>query len=71
MNRSKIKYVHEGKYVAEVRVELIEDETGWGPYLSVEDSYRLDEAREALKRGDVEEAAHYGRIYEMHRVAGD
>ena len=25
--RKRIKYVHEGKYVAEVNVELLEDET--------------------------------------------
>jgi hypothetical protein len=44
MNSGKrIKYVHEGKYVAEADVEVLEDETGWSPYLSVEDAYRLDE----------------------------
>ena len=51
--RKKIKYVHEGRYVAEVEVELIEDETGWSPYLRVEDAYKLDKIREALRRGDL------------------
>lgn len=32
--RKKIKYIHEGQYVAEVKVELIEDETG-GPLILV------------------------------------
>jgi len=32
--RTKTKYVHQGQYVAAVEVTLIEDETGWSPYLS-------------------------------------
>lgn len=67
--RKKLKYVHEGQYVAEVDVELLEDETGWSPYLSVEDAYKLDDVRDALRRGDIEAAAKYGRIYELRPVA--
>jgi hypothetical protein len=67
--RKKSKYVHEGQYVAEVDVELLEDETGWSPYLSVEDAYKLDDVRDALRRGDIEAAAKYGRIYELRPVA--
>lgn len=67
--RKKSKYVHEGQYVAEVDVELLEDETGWFPYLSVEDAYKLDDVRDALRRGDLESAAKYGRIYELRLVA--
>jgi len=50
--RMKQKYIHEGNYVAIVEVTLIEDETGWSPYLSVEDAYKLDDVREALREGD-------------------
>lgn len=67
--RKKVKYVHEGRYVAEVDVELIEEEGGWSPYLSVEDAYRLDEVRDALRQGDVALASQYGRIYELRPVA--
>lgn len=67
--RKKVKYVHEGRYVAEVDVELLEDETGWSPYLSVEDAYKLDDVREALRRRDLESAAKYGRIFELRPVA--
>ncbi|AWP23504.1 hypothetical protein C4901_09300 [Acidiferrobacter sp. SPIII_3] len=67
--RKKTKYVHEGRYVAEVEVGLLEDETGWSPYLSIEEAYKLDDVREALRRGDVESAAKYGRIYELRPVA--
>jgi len=33
--RKKSKYVHEGQYVAEVEVSLVEDDTSWSPYLRV------------------------------------
>ena len=67
--RKKSKFVHEGQYVAEVEVALLEDDTGWSPYLSVEDAYKLDEVREALRQGDLESAAKYGRIYELRPIA--
>jgi hypothetical protein len=68
--RKKTKYLHEGKYVAEVDVVLFDDETSWSPYLSLEDAYRLDETREALRQGDIEAASKYGKIYELHLVTG-
>ena len=67
--RKKSKYVHEGEYVAEVEVELVEDDTGWSPYLSIADAYKLDDVRDALRRGDLASAAEYGRIYELRPVA--
>ncbi|PIP34991.1 MAG: hypothetical protein COX20_13680 [Desulfobacterales bacterium CG23_combo_of_CG06-09_8_20_14_all_52_9] len=67
--RKKSKYVYEGQYVAEVEVSLVEDDTGWSPYLSVEDAYKLDDVRDALRQGDLESAAKYGRIYELRQVA--
>jgi hypothetical protein len=47
MSERRTKHIHAGRYVAEVDVELIEDQTGWSPYLSVEDARRLDEVRAA------------------------
>ena len=67
--RTKTKYVHEGQYVAEVEVALIEDETDWSPYLSIDDAYKLDDVRDALCQGNLESAARYGRIYELRPVA--
>jgi hypothetical protein len=67
--RTKSKYVHEGQYVAEVEVALVEDDTGWSPYLSVEDAYKLDDVKDALRQGDLEAAAKYGRIYELRPIA--
>jgi len=54
---------------AEVDVELLEDETGWSPYISLEDAYKLDDVRDALRRRDLESAAKYGRIYELRPIA--
>lgn len=66
--RTKTKYVHEGPYVAAVEVELFEEDTAWSPYLNRDDAYKLDDVRAALRRGDLESAGRYGRIYEMHPV---
>ncbi len=69
MTRKTIKLVHEGKYAAEVSVELIEDETGWSPYLSLEDAKKLDAVRRALRGGDVAAAAKHGRVFELTPVS--
>ncbi len=68
--RRHIKFVHEGQFVAEVEVELIESEDSWAPYLSREDVYKLDEVRQALHRGDIETAAKFGRVYGLKPLAG-
>jgi hypothetical protein len=66
--KRKTKLVHEGNFVAEVPVELIETEDGWSPYLSVEDAKKLDEVREALRRGDLKSAAKLGRVFRLTPV---
>jgi hypothetical protein len=62
--------VQEGDYVAQIDVELVYTDEGWSPYLSLEDAYKLDDVREALKQGDLEAASKLGRIYKLTRVAG-
>lgn len=59
------KLVREGNYAAEVSVELIEDDTAWSPYLSLEDTMKLDAVRVALRSGDLESASKYGRVLEQ------
>ena len=71
MTRKRTKLIHEGKYAAEVQVELIEDDTAWSPYLSPEDVRRLDAVRLALRRGDLAEAAKHGRVYELKPIAAE
>ena len=66
--KAKTKLVHEGDFVAEVPVELIETEDGWSPYLSVEDAKKLDEVGEALRRGDLKSAAKLGRVFRLTPV---
>jgi hypothetical protein len=67
--RHHTKLLHEGKYVAEVDVELIETDEGWAPYLSLEDAYKLDDVRDALRRGDIKSAARLARVFTLTPVA--
>ncbi|MBI3263661.1 MAG: hypothetical protein HYZ58_11005 [Acidobacteria bacterium] len=63
------RLVREGPFVAEVNVMLIDTSGGWAPYLSVEDSYKLDDVRDALKAGDVKRAARLAnRVYRLTPV---
>ena len=67
--RKTIKLIHEGKFAAEVPVELIEDETGWSPYLSLEDAKKLDAVRLSLRNGDVSAASKLARVFELLPVS--
>lgn len=69
MARNHKKLVHEGDYAAEVAVDLIDDETGWAPYLSLEDAEKLDEVRIALRRGDVKAASRRATVYRLMPVS--
>ena len=71
MTRTSTKLIHEGKYAAKVPVELIEDDTAWSPYLTPDDVRKLDAVRLALRRGDITEAAKYGRVFELKPVAAE
>ena len=61
----RIKLIREGEYVAEVEVEHIDDPTGWGPYLSVDDAQKLDQVRAALKSGDPIAVGEMARVYRL------
>ena len=70
MNRKlTTKLVHEGSYAAEIEIELIVTEDEWSPYLSLEDAYKLDDVRQALRRGDIEAASKLGRVFKLIPVA--
>jgi hypothetical protein len=69
MRRRRItKLIHEGRYAAEVEVELIETDESWSPYLSVDEAYKLDDVREALRRGDLRAAARHARVFTLTPV---
>jgi hypothetical protein len=67
--RKYTKLVREGGYVAEVDVELLETDSGWSPYLSLDDACKLDDVREALRRGDVKTASRRARLFTLTPVA--
>ncbi len=55
--------------MAEVEILLTEDSTGWSPYIALEDVYRLDDIRDALKRGDLQAATRMSKVYTLTPVA--
>jgi hypothetical protein len=61
--------VHEGELVAEVDIDLIMSDEGWSPYLSMEDAYKLDDVRAALRQGDIKSAAKLARVYTLTPIA--
>jgi hypothetical protein len=67
--RRYTKLLHEGQYIAEVEVELLETDSGWSPYLSLEDAFKLDDVREALRRGDIKAASKQARLFTLTPVA--
>lgn len=67
--RHHAKLIHEGQYAAEVDVELIETDESWSPFLSVDDAYKLDDVRDALRRGDIRAAARHARVFSLTPVA--
>jgi len=63
--RRGTKFVHEGQYAAAVEIEWLDSETGWAPYLSLEDAQKLDEVREALRSGNLKKAGQLARVYQL------
>jgi hypothetical protein len=66
--RKHTKLIHEGEYIAKVDVELLDTDTGWSPYLLLEDAQKLDAVREALRKGDLKAASRLARIYTLKPV---
>lgn len=65
MTRRSTKLIREADYAAEVPVELSDEPGEWGPYLSAHDARKLDEVREALRRGDISQAQRLARVYRL------
>ena len=63
--RQHRKLVHEGQYVAEVEIELIDTDEGWSPYLSPDDALKIDDVRDALRRGDLYKADRLARVFTL------
>jgi hypothetical protein len=69
MKRLSVEFIHEGKYAAEVAVELIDQEGSWSPTLSLDDARKLEAVRLALRQGDLATAVRYGRVFELMPVS--
>lgn len=67
--RRHTKLVREGQYAAEVEVELIETRDDWSPSLSLDDAYKLDDVREALRRGDIRAASRLARVFSLTPIS--
>ena len=67
--RHHTKWLHVGKYVAKVGVELIDTGEGWSPYLSLDDARKLDDVRDALRREDIATANRNARIFTLAPIA--
>jgi hypothetical protein len=63
--KQRTKLVHAGRYVAEVDVALIEDETGWSPCLSLDDARKLDQTRNAFGDRNLPAATRLARVFEL------
>lgn len=67
--RTSTKFIHEGKYAAEVVIELHYSDESWSPTMTLDDTKKLETVRLALQRGDTAEASKYGRVFELTPVA--
>jgi len=66
--RKHTKLVHEGKYVAEVEIEIIDSDNSWSPYMSLDDALKLDSVREALRNNELEVAKKLGKVYTLEPI---
>lgn len=69
MTRKRLEFIHEGHFAAEVDIELAYSDESWSPTMSADDARKLETVMLALRRGDVAEAAKYGRVFELTPVA--
>jgi hypothetical protein len=69
--RASTKFVHEGRYAAEVAIEMIDEDHEWAPYISLDDAKKLDDVRAALRAGDIAAASKLARVYELKPVAAE
>jgi hypothetical protein len=52
-----------------VDVDLLETDEEWAPYLSLQDAYKLDDVRDALRRGDLKAESRQARVFTMQPIA--
>lgn len=65
MTRQASQLVREGRYAAEVTIDLLDEGDGWGPTIGPEDIRKLDRVRAALRDGDFGRAGKDARVFEL------
>ena len=68
---SSTRFIHEGKYAADVQVDLDYDDNAWGPILVPADVQKLERVRLALRRGDIKAAVKEAKVFELVPLAGE
>jgi hypothetical protein len=63
------KLIREGDHLAEVEIELIYDDIGWSPTMSMEDAFKLERVQEALKAGELKAASREARLFQLRPVS--
>jgi hypothetical protein len=66
--RTQTKIIHEGDYMAEIKVELTYTDHDWSPYLSLAEAQKLDQLRLALRQNDIKIASGLARVYYLTPV---
>jgi len=66
-----IKHIHEGKYAADVEVELHYADSSWSPTIGASDIRKLDRVRLALRCGDLAAASREAKVFELKPVAAE
>jgi len=69
VTRKSKQLIHEGKYAAEIELDLIPDDGAWGPYVGAPDIRKLDRVRLALRQGDIAGASREARVFELLPVS--
>ena len=59
------KLIRDGSLVAEIQVELSDENDPWGPTMSLDDAERVDKVRSAMRRHDYDTVRSLGRLYRL------
>lgn len=66
--RKTQKLIHEGRFAAEVEIELEYIDESWSPTMSPDDARKLETVMLALRAGDLAAAAKHGKVYELKPI---
>ena len=67
-SRTRTHWVEQNGYAVKMEIEFSQPGSPWGAGIPLPDSERSQAAHQALKRGDLETAAQYGKVYRLEPV---